>query len=393
MKSAVLAEPAKSLREVYTGVLTATVNTLRVTHNEEEIGAAVPGFESVRSVLQRSRAKVRPLLPRSREEIDLDARWTHTLTGARFLLFDDGSINRILGFSTNELITSLCEASTVFMDGTFRVVPTIFTQLYSLHGFFKGEMVPFVYFLLPDKSKETYVRMFNLVKRYAMSIGKSFDPPAFQLDFEISALKALEECFPRSEREGSLFHFNQSLWRKVRELRLSAHYGDSEVKRFIRCTAALALVPLDRVEDAWLEIKSDSPTFEHPAYQKPEDFKMYFINTWMENETVFPRKIWNQYRNFGARTTNHLEGWHQALNRDVKRSHVNLFEMIEHLQKQEDKFRLDMMRLRMGQGPPTLTKVYRRLNDRLIRLTGEFESGARTLLDYVRGVAHNPPSM
>ncbi|XP_018495402.1 uncharacterized protein LOC108864374 [Galendromus occidentalis] len=270
-KRAVLAQPEKSLREAYSGVLAVSVNTLRDAHDDEEIGAAIPGFNSVRSILQRERAKVRPLLPQSREEINLDDQWTKTSTGANFLLFDDGSINRILGFSTNDLIISLCEASTVFMDGTFRVVPTIFSQLYTIHGFFRVQMAPFAYFLLPDKSKETYMRMFELLKNYAISIGRNFEPTTFRLHCEISTLRAIRESFPNSEVKGCLFHFNQCLWRKVLESGLVTFYKESEVKRFIRSTAALALVPRNRIEDAWLDINADSPSSEHPAHAKLED--------------------------------------------------------------------------------------------------------------------------
>ncbi|XP_018495297.1 uncharacterized protein LOC108864344 [Galendromus occidentalis] len=233
------------------------------------------------------------------------------------------------------------------MDGTFRVVPTIFSQLYIIHGFFRGEKVPFAYFLLPNKSKETYMRMFEPLKNYAISIGRNFEPPTFHLDYEISTLRAIRESFPNSEVKGYLFHFNQCLWREVQGSGLVTFYRECGVKRIIRSTAALALVPLNRIEDAWLDTNADSSSSEHPAHAKLEDFKLYFINTWMENETVFPRRMWNHYHNFGARSTNHLEGWHTALNRIIEKSHVNLYEVIKRLQGQEEKFRLDMTRSRM----------------------------------------------
>ena len=101
------------------------------------------------------------------------------MVGAKFLLIDhteDGKDNRLLGFGTHDLITTLCGTDTIYMDGTFRVVPAQFAQLYTLHGFFRGEMIPFLYFLLPDKEKLTYARMFRLIQDYAISLGLVFSP-------------------------------------------------------------------------------------------------------------------------------------------------------------------------------------------------------------------------
>ena len=59
---------------------------------------------------------------------------------------------------------------------------------------------------------------------------------------------------------------------------------------------ALSLVPLDKLDDAWLEVEGDSPEADHPAYMLLNEFKEYFISTWLENETVYPRQLWNHHR-------------------------------------------------------------------------------------------------
>ena len=58
---------------------------------------------------------------------------------------------------------------------------------------------------------------------------------------------------------------------------------------------ALSLVPLDKIDDAWLEIEAEAPQDDHAAHGKLNEFKEYFINTWLENSTVFPRSLWNHY--------------------------------------------------------------------------------------------------
>ncbi|XP_018497354.1 uncharacterized protein LOC108865134 [Galendromus occidentalis] len=245
----------------------------------------------------------------------------------------------------------MCDAPIIYMDGTFRVVPTLFTQLYyTLHGEFKGAIIPFAYFLLPDKRKETYIRMFDLLTKKAIEIGRAFCPQTIQVYYEVATLGAIGEMFPVTDRTGCLFYFSQCLRRKVQNLGLVTHYADPSVRRFLKSIAAMALVPADRMRDAWLEFNAEAPGPDNPAYQRLEEFKLYFIRTWLENASVSPCAS-------GPRTTNHLEGWHHALNQTVKKRHLNSFEMVAHLQKQEEKFRLNMMMLRMGKPAPSQRKT------------------------------------
>lgn len=44
------------------------------------------------------------------------------------------------------------------MDGTFKVTPSIFFQVYTIHVMYKDAVVPLVYALLPNKTEETYQR-------------------------------------------------------------------------------------------------------------------------------------------------------------------------------------------------------------------------------------------
>ena len=44
-------------------------------------------------------------------------------------------------------------------DGTFKAVPSIFTQLYTLHSFLDGAWTPRIYALLSDKHIATYVKL------------------------------------------------------------------------------------------------------------------------------------------------------------------------------------------------------------------------------------------
>ena len=94
---------------------------------------------------------------------------------------------------------------------------------------------------------------------------------------------------------------------------------------------------------------------------------------------------------FGARTTNHLEGWHNGFNKKVKNAHVNIFELITHLKKEEQNFKIQRMLLDGGKRPKPPQKKYREANDRLERLTELLRSEQTSLVEYMRSVAFNLP--
>ena len=126
MKIRILEEPEKSVKRVYTEVLSSSIAELRRYLDEEEIGVSMPRFDAVSSMLQQTRNKIRPPLPESRAQIELNEAWTHTGNGREFLCIDNGTSDRILDFATEEMLRTLCSADTVYMDGTFRVVPHLF---------------------------------------------------------------------------------------------------------------------------------------------------------------------------------------------------------------------------------------------------------------------------
>jgi hypothetical protein len=54
------------------------------------------------------------------------------------------------------------------MDGTFKTVPTVFHQLYTIHalvGGAKNFIFPMVYVLMTSRSEESYVRLFEELGR------------------------------------------------------------------------------------------------------------------------------------------------------------------------------------------------------------------------------------
>ena len=105
----------------------------------------------LRQSIYRARKKVMPNLPRSLTET------CEILQGHQSsILFNINSTSSIIMFATPETVRFLCSTKHVYADGTFYTCPRYFYQLYIFFALNNGMNVPCVFFLLPDKTKQTY---------------------------------------------------------------------------------------------------------------------------------------------------------------------------------------------------------------------------------------------
>ena len=100
----------------------------------------------------------------------------------KFLQFDSGVgvQSRMLIFSTEELLLALRETTTVFSDGTFKMAPTPFKQLYILRAEYDGVVVTSAYVLLTCKTQKQYNVMFTQIK----TMCPGLDIGDLMIDFE-----------------------------------------------------------------------------------------------------------------------------------------------------------------------------------------------------------------
>ncbi|KAF0763668.1 Uncharacterized protein FWK35_00013816, partial [Aphis craccivora] len=82
-----------------------------------------------------------------------------------------------------------------FADVIFSCTPKLFTQLYTIHSIIDKNVIPLVYVLLPDKSEDTYRRMFIALN----SIKSNLKPKLFMLDFEKAAMNAVVHVYPETQ--------------------------------------------------------------------------------------------------------------------------------------------------------------------------------------------------
>ena len=82
------------------------------------------------------------------------------------------------------------------MDGTFKSVPRLFSQLYTIHGLYRGHVVPLVFCLLDSKTRATYHSVLNIIKDHLADENLQRDPASVMSDFETGKLNEISVFSP-----------------------------------------------------------------------------------------------------------------------------------------------------------------------------------------------------
>lgn len=128
--------------------------------------------------------------------------------------YDSGpndSENRILIFATDKNLEHMEKCEHWYADGTFKSSPSIFAQLYTIHGAPHTNIVPTVYALLPKKTEATYITLLEKLNEF----NPNLKPKSIMLDFEQAAINAFKKVFQNISVRVCFFHLSQCVWRKI----------------------------------------------------------------------------------------------------------------------------------------------------------------------------------
>lgn len=144
-------------------------------------------------------------LPTSTDSLVIPENLAKTPDGEKFILQDYSSVNgkRIIILGTEKSLEFLANSQHWFFDGTFKVVPDIFAQLYTIHALIEHHTIPCIYALLPDKTQATYNEFLQAVKNF-----KNFTIKSAMIDFEKAMLNSLISNFPGLEVQLPIFFSN-----------------------------------------------------------------------------------------------------------------------------------------------------------------------------------------
>ena len=122
------------------------------------------------------------------------------LSGSAFLVKNlNIGDEKVLIFTTFNNVNHLSRSSFWIMDGTFKTVPTIFKQLYTIHGSVgsnkNSQIMPLVFSLMSSKSMEYYQALFQNLINFGDEHDIDLQPQFVLTDFKAASINAVHVEF------------------------------------------------------------------------------------------------------------------------------------------------------------------------------------------------------
>ena len=350
----------------------------------------LPREKGFKKICQRIRPA--PTNPTTLFDLHFDEN-IQTLGGNNFLAYDSGpGLDRIVMFSTEEN-KKILSYSTIWMaDGTFKVVPSLFVQLYTVHAlvggtypFRDGHLLPSIYILLPGKSSSYYRKMWHIIQQ----LCPGSNPQFLLVDFEKAAINTFAEVWPRANIKGCFFHLSQSVYRKVQDLGLKTIYSnDTEFSINVRMLPALAYLPSQFVLKAFETLKSQLPPEALGVYNYFRDIYVGEIDEFgVYHPPLFPIEMWNNFDlvAYGIpTTTNSVEAWHRAFSTTVASHHPTFWKFCDALKIEQSSVELRQAQYYSGK-PPTKSRTSLEKEFTMVSLVMNYYT--RPIFTYLKSIA------
>lgn len=366
---------------------------------DDDVLAVLPTRKALNARIQRKRRRIEggvPPEPVSAEDLVLPENYQRTSNGARFLLYDGNQGHgRVILFASDAMLMQLQHARTIMCDGTFKVSPRMFFQLYTVHAVRDNCVFPCVYALLPGKNRDIYDIVWNEIKQACPQLA----PLVVITDLESAAIASASAAFPGASAQACFFHLSQAVWRKVQNLGLTNLYiNDPEARTYCKLLCALAFIPPNDVTHSFEELEDRLEAM--PFANELQPLYSYFEDTYIgrprrrqgRRPPNFAIDLWNvRSRTVDGvpRTTNKLEGWHRAIQLNFDSNHPSIWRFIDGLRREEGLQYAALQQYLAGDAPPAEPKRYRDMNRRLSTLVHRHVEGEMPTEDFLRGVSHN----
>lgn len=367
----------------------------------------IPNKSATDKVIHRSRnaadaAPAHPIdrasivIPDSYQEYEYDSEHFEN-----FLLADSGvgDMERILIFGRGTVQNWIGRVQKIYVDGTFSLAPSLFSQVFVIMAERGGFVIPILYALLPNKQEETYDRMIQMIQ----NAWPEFSPHAISMDYELAVINAFTNAFPHAEPHGCLFHLVKNVKRKLAAKQLMHRYNtESNFALQARMIPALAFIPIDELGNALdalrgfteEEVDEPIPSIDVALIPVLDYFEDNYVGRLLRKnrraQPKFKPQMWSCYErtlNDEARTNNYAEAAHRRLQAEFGVDHPTLWKFIDGLrtvQKSIDQIYEEFVR---GDEPPRKRNKYQQADARILTIVEDFEN--REMNEYLRGIASN----
>ncbi|XP_060845775.1 uncharacterized protein LOC132925392 [Rhopalosiphum padi] len=307
----------------------------------------------------------------------------------QFLLADSGQeSDRVLIFGRLSGLKILKNSRTWYCDGTFRIAPLLFSQVYVILAEALGGVHPIIYALLPSKKASVYEKLLNMLK----TLEPDLNPDSISCDFELAAFTAIKDAFPNVQIFGCYFHLCQNFRSKLGELHLISRYkNEPEFCIHVKSIIALAFVPISDLDDA-LDILSESlPEELIDLLNWFEDFYIGRKNRSRvgRRPARFSPTMWNLYERVLTnkdRTNNHAEAANRRLNQ-LMTNKPTIWAFLNTLRKIQAGTDTQYEHLVTGNSPRKKLQKFRDTDNRIYKLIDRYDKN--DIPTFIRGISNN----
>ena len=205
----------------------STVNLREVFNDScrEQNEAASVTFKCLESSMYKRRRILQPKMPSSALEFGSHLQESHNFTRNHFqTVIDNDEVAVIWG--SEQMINNLRNSSDKQFDATFKVVPKLFYQLFTIFINFKDHTLPALHVLMIRKTE----RLYTVVLLTIRQLIPGFNPTFAIGDFEQASRNAFIAVFPSITIISCWFHFTKAIFERVQKLGLLNY--TSEIKAF-----------------------------------------------------------------------------------------------------------------------------------------------------------------
>lgn len=349
--------------------------------------APLLSFAELESAMYKRRRLSQPTLPTSplsADNVIVSSRYAH-LDGDEFYrgTAEAGADGSAIIFATDKQLQLLQSACEVYFDATFKVVPSIYYQLFTIFVPFADAAFPVIFALMTRKTQALYIAVFEKVK----VLTPQFTPASAMADFEEASVSAFKHVYGSVNISGCWFHYAQAIVKRINKVGLkNAYQQNADVMDTVRCMLGLPLLPaleITAAVDDVLQAINASCLFAHQLRQLVE----YVQSQWIRKSSIGPERL--TVRHHKSRTNNVLESYHSGLRRRIQVTHPNLFSFLGHLQRLTTDAMNDLTRLTNGHNIRRPKKKLNLLNETRIKACiARFDVGSYNRLQFLRAISH-----
>ena len=276
-------------------------------------------------------------------------------------IFEDNEVVSTLFFSTRAT-QNIANFDDVCYDGTFFIVPKIFTQLFVISVRIETRFIPVFFILMTTKLYHHYLLVLNKIK----ILVPGFLPKLAIGDFEKASMGAWRDSFPDIKIRGCLFHYKQAIVKKLASLNLKSFFcKNPSANCFFNLFMGLGFLPQNKMIETF-QLLSSAQFGNDIQMSNIRKFLRYFERTWLIDTSVI------NWFDAECLTNNFSETFNKQLKHTFKVHHANPWVFIEKMDLIFEDLNLEIARIRNGlvttrqRNPNTLQTVSEDLKRRYL---------------------------